>query len=392
MHISGQGSRWLVLAFALALVSGCQTLKLDDSRKVRYERSVVDGGGPERQRAFDTSISPPIAQVWRYNAAAGFGPGSPLVYGDAVIFGNRHGELHAVRFDDGRKIGMRTIGESLEGALMIQDERVFIPNAWGKWVLTSYDLLRGERSWRVRGEPIESAPVLSGGNLIAVDVAGNVRAFDPNSGAERWTWSLGEKASGETSPVALDDTRVFVVSDHGVAALLASDTGRVVWKRSLGLPVYASPSATQDLLLVPTTRGQLLAVSSLDGSIVWKFDVGNPEVRLTPPATDGESIYLGTSNGTLYRLDAGTGAVRWQFEAPDAIVAPPTIVRETLYVGTMGRMLYAFDRANGDLTWEKKLDGRIKSGMTASDGRLIVLAEPRYVYAFKTEASDAGTR
>ncbi len=182
---------------------------------------------------------------------------------------------------------------------------------------------------------------------------------------------------------------MFVVTDTGRATLVSSDTGRIIWSKNLGSPVYASPSALGNTLLVPTTRGRLLAISSVDGSRLWEFYADNGLIRLTSPATDGHSVYVGSSDGTAYRLEASTGKVLWRFEGPDAIVAPPLLTDAHLIIGTMGRMLYVFDRTSGELVWETKLKGRIKSGLSVRNGYLIILAEPRYIYGFKTEALDA---
>jgi outer membrane protein assembly factor BamB len=371
------------------MLFGCQTLQLEDPHLVRYEPEVVDGGDSGRMRAFDEEVSPPIEEAWRYNAMAGFGPGAPLIYGEAVVVGNRNGELHALGLADGKRIGMRTIGESLEGPLLIRDQRVYVTNAWGKYVLTAYDLIKGERLWRIRGVPIESAPVWAGGNVIAVDAEGNVRAVAPQNGEEVWTVSLGPGSSGETSPLAVGESRVLAISDGGRAVLMDARTGSEIWRRELGYPVYASPSISGERLLVPTTRGKFFALSVQDGSVLWSFDVGNARVRMSPAATDGKVVYFGASNGSLFELDVLSGSVRWRFDAPDAIVAPPVISAGILYVGTMGRMLYAFDRAREDLVWQKELNGRIKSGMSVGDGYLVILTEPRYVYAFRTGELDA---
>ena len=378
----------ILIAVVVVAATGCQTLQIGEVRFVPGEEVLTDGGDAARRRLFDERLAPPLEEAWRYNAAAGFGPGSPLLYSNAVIVGNRNGELHAIDLESGKKLGFRAMGESLEGPILIDGTRLYVASAWGKYGLTAFDLADGSRIWRFRGGPFQTGPVRVGERIVAVDVDGMVRALDQASGEELWAVSLGEGASGQSTPLALGDERLFVVSDVGLAMMIEAESGRRIWTRELGYPVYASPAVAGDVIIVPTTRGCLLAVSPRDGATLWTFDAGDPLVRFTPPAIDGEELYVGASNGSIYRLDARSGNVLWRFEAPDAVVAPPLLTGTHVYAGTMGRMLYVFERETNELVWEDELRGRIKSAMSARDGYLIVLTEPRYVYALKMMESD----
>jgi len=381
----------ILLTFFLSAFAGCQTLVLNGGRTAHPDDWLVDGANPGRDRLIDAQIYPPLTQKWIYNAAAGFGPGSPLIYQDAVVVGTRKGELHAVDLESGRKIGVKNIGESLEGPLLISDGVIYVTNALGKHVLTAYDLVRGERLWFIEGIPIETAPVIIGGQLIAVDVEGNVRSFDISDGSEKWTVSLGAKSSGQTSPIVLEHDRLFLVTNTGKAFMLDGTSGREMWTKDLGIPVYSSPALTGQILLVPTTRGRLFALSSANGATEWVFKASSDFVRISAPATDGRTVYFGTSSGTVYALHASNGTKVWQFDGPDAVTAAPLLTLTHLFFGTMGRMLYGIERDSGEIVWQIKLKGRVKSAMAARDGGLIVLTEPQYVYNFRSEDPDAGT-
>ena len=55
-----------------------------------------------------------------------------------------------------------------------------------------------------------------------------------------------------------------------------------------------------------------------DGTELWSYDTGDP-VRSSPvlgraPKGDGKIVYVGSSNGVLYALDAETGKRRWSFD------------------------------------------------------------------------------
>lgn len=57
---------------------------------------------------------------------------------------------------------------------------------------------------------------------------------------------------------------------------------------------------------------------SPSGAQLWRYDTGDP-VRSSPvigraPNGDGKVVYVGSSNGVLYALDAETGRRRWSFD------------------------------------------------------------------------------
>ncbi len=369
----------------LLLAAGCQTLQLDGGRFGRDTDWLMDGKTDGRERLVHVSVVPPLVEAWKYNASAGFGPGSPLIVDDAVLVATRKGEVHAIMIDSGKKMGVKSFGTSIEGPMLIYDGTAFIPNAYGPNVLTAYDIKRARKIWRIDGIPFETAPVHTGRYIIGVDIEANVRAFDPGTGEEAWAYALGERAFGETSPLSLAGDLVFVVNDRGDAVMLRGDDGDVIWTSSVGYPVYSSPAAFGAMIFVPTTRGRLIALAADTGRIAWTFQVDDFTVRFTSPATDGEIVYVGTSDGIFYALDAATGTVRWQFDGPDAFTAAPLITNGHVYIGSMGRKLYGFDRTTESLVWETELDGRIKSALAAREGELIVLSEPRYVYMFRSE-------
>jgi len=374
-----------VLVVATIVSTGCNTLKLDGSRNARSGDWLVDGASNGRERLVNVRVEPPLERAWLYNANAAFGTGSPLLYHDAVIVGTRKGELHAVDIETGRSIGVKNLGEAVEGSILISNGVLYAAHAWGKYVLTAYDLTTGTTAWRIKGIPFETTPIEVDTALVAVDVEGNIRSFNKDTGAPYWIEKLGDGVTVKASPLLLSGNRMFVVSDKGVAFMYDAVTGDQIWLSDLGDPVYASPTADGDQILVPTTRGRLHAISSIDGSSNWTFVRKDEHIRFASPATDGSIIYVGTSSGTLFALNSGTGIIEWQFNGPDAITAAPLITDSHIYVGTMGRMLYGLDRSTGNLVWETKLKGRIKSAMSAREGELIVLTEPRYIYSFREE-------
>jgi len=65
-----------------------------------------------------------------------------------------------------------------------------------------------------------------------------------------------------------------------------------------------------------------------------------------PVVTDDEqTVFVGTDAGTLYAINAATGAVRWRAALGSAIVQQPALTQSTLYVTTSGGRLVTLPAA-----------------------------------------------
>jgi outer membrane protein assembly factor BamB len=382
----------LVLALLpLLLLAGCKALRLDGSNRTHPSDWLTEGDSPLRQHRLDVPLDPPLEQGWVYNAASAFGPGSPLLLGEAVVVAGRNGEVHAIHAQTGKRLGMQDFGEAVEGTPVIDAGRLYLPLAWGKKTLLAYDLAAAREVWAVRGAPLEAGLLLVAQTLVSVEVEGVVRAYDARTGAETWQYALGERASAQATPLAVGEGQVVVVDDDGHLVALQVADGRLLWQQALEMPVYAAPASDGTRIFIPTTRGRLFAVDARDGAVRWVYRTGDPLVRLTTPALDGADLAVGGSDGVLRLLDARTGQERWRFTDDSALTAAPLLTPHTVYFGTMRRDLVALARTSGAEQWRTTLRGRVKSALAAREGQLVVLSEPHFVYLFKPVATANAT-
>jgi len=379
----GRGLRLVALVLAVGL-AGCTVLRLERPKVVDADDWLTEGDSPRRENRADVTLDPPLEEAWTVNAGAAFGPVSPLLLGETVLVGTRKGEVVAIHVDDGKKLGTQGFGDVIEGSPVIADGVLFVPVAWGKKTLRAYDLATAKDRWARRDlPPIEAGLLLLDDVLIAVDVESVAHAVEVKTGKERWSATLDERASVLATPVASDAGNVIVADDRGRVVALRPEDGAVVWTRDLGAPVEVTPTTDGRTVFLATTRARLFALDADRGAVRWVFEMDDPTVRVAAPARSGGDLVFGGSDGVLRNVDPATGALRWTFEAPDAITAAPLITRSTVYFGTMGRMLYGVDRSTGEKLWEHRLKGRVKSPMAARDGILVVLTEPHEVYLFR---------
>ncbi len=370
------------------LGSGCRTLQLQQPTTLNETDWTVEGDAAGHAYHVQAGPAPPLEVAWTYNATAGFGPGSPIVVGNLVLVGNRKGEVHGIRLDTGKRVGLRRFGASIEGTPVVDGGIVYVPVAWGGRSVQAYKLSSAGTVWQTDHPPVESGLVIHNGLLYAVDVEGTVRALVSGSGMERWAADLGG-GRFPASPVLVNDDALVVADDRGLINALNPSTGAVLWKRQLNAPVQVTPSSDGRKIYFATTRGRLAAIDPSDGNMVWSFEAPDTTVYLTTAAVSREQVVFGGSDGILRSLDPASGTLMWSFQIDEAFSSAPLIAGNVVYAGSMGANLYALDAETGALLWSEKLKGRVKSGMAAAGDRLVVLAEPNLVYLFKPEESYA---
>ena len=368
----------------LALLSGCSALDLN-IRDSRVHEWVTEGKSPGRINAVDVRIAPPLAEVWRLDAGAGFGSVSPLVLDNVVLVATRKGEVLAMDIENGRRLGQTTFGETIEGTPVYRGGVIYVPIGWGRRSLIAYDVSVGQTKWKVKGAPISTSLVLHGEKVVAADDLGGVTAYGLEKGESIWSVELGENVGVKATP-AVADALLFVGDDTGHVTAVDLNDGSLVWSAEVGAPIYAALATDGEKVYVPTTRGRFYALDAGDGHVKWTVDLDDPEIYVGAPAVGPLEVVFGASDGMIRSVSNDDGSIVWSADAGAAVAAPPLLTDSHVYAGTMRSRLIAFSREDGGMVWETKLDGRIKSAFAVGNAGLIVLAEPRTVYFFRSES------
>lgn len=171
---------------------------------------------------------------------------------------------------------------------------------------------------------------------------------------------------------------------------------------------------SNSLTLENTTGGPTVYVGSQNGS-VYALDTGEDDleerwefqtdggISTAPIVADG-TVYVGSSNtstGTLYALNASTGALEWEvggFYQPvgDNVPASPTIVDDVVYIGSpnghASGTVRALDTETGDEVWNSSDIGQVYTSPNVVEGTVYVGGDAgldnRSLYALDAETGD----
>lgn len=176
------------------------------------------------------------------------------------------------------------------------------------------------------------------------------------------------RASVYATPAILDD--LVCVGIYG------GDTGRVVainrlapgynegvpqrskgeWTYPTGVnsigAIVGTPANVDETLYVGTSDGKLYAIDAVYGEKKWEFDTGGK--IWTSPVIDGGVVYVSNYKKKLFAVSSADGSQIWSTELPASIASSPAVSADTIFVGTFDNNLYAIDRATGKERWNFK--------------------------------------
>jgi outer membrane protein assembly factor BamB len=122
------------------------------------------------------------------------------------------------------------------------------------------------------------------------------------------------------------------------------------------------------LVLTATRDGWLHAVRP-DGTLAWEYRTG-----ATAPGTpnvDGDTVYVGTSEGVLHAVAIDTGKARWRYEAKEELGTRPVVSDGTVYVASFQDTLFAVDARTGAWRWHHRREGREGMSIRGAAGAVV---------------------
>lgn len=134
---------------------------------------------------------------------------------------------------------------------------------------------------------------------------GEVCAFDPADGDERWCTDVGA-VEGRQPTIAVDGDAIVVVGESQVVRL-ALESGAVRWVHPAPRRLVPAAAITDDQVVIADVAGQAHGLDLERGYEAWRAS-GFAEV--TSLAAAGGQVYVGTAGGLVVRLAPPAGGVR----------------------------------------------------------------------------------
>jgi outer membrane protein assembly factor BamB len=240
----------------------------------------------------------------------------------------------------------------------------------------------------------QSSPAIGPDGTIFYGTVRLLCANDPTNGSKKWCTHLVSTIKRSSPAVAADGTVYVGARDDRLYALCSGSAcgaltqGSIKWSFQIhdDGDVRVSPAIGPDgtVYMAGTFNGSLHALNP-NGSLKWKFSVGEAVINASPALADDGSVYL----GFLHKVSS-TGSRLWEFHSGsrNRSSSPAIATDGTVYVGTT-RGLFAIN-PDGTQRWLVETPGRVvTTPAIATDGTIYVGTALRFptLYAINPDGT-----
>jgi outer membrane protein assembly factor BamB len=237
-----------------------------------------------------------------------------------------------------------------------------------------------------------SYPVVANGRVIVSVSDGTVLALNSTTGEKLWLYgnSAVSDYAWPSSP-AIDLGRVYVgaVSEgpeyHSLCCLNES-TGELLWQYSASDSIQYSPLASNGRVFL-SAGCSVYCLNAVDGSFIWNFTTDPEESKMThedfnpdidsAPAILDNILFVRSSNGRLYAIDASTGVKIWRSSSQHIdetydihnIGDAPAIYDGKVFFGSFESLL-CLSATDGAVIWNNTMFEQ--SPPAVSDGKVFI--------------------
>jgi outer membrane protein assembly factor BamB len=167
-----------------------------------------------------------------------------------------------------------------------------------------------------------------------------------------------------------DGHTVFMLMDNGTVCAFAADSGTLVWKQTIPLSsvtttvpnpngrqtvaddLIETPPLSGGLLYVTTTFGMMYALNATSGAVVWSSGLGTTFVDTTGSSAAAYGmIFEGTAAGLL-AVNATDGSIVWKAQLNSTDAGTPTVVDGHVFITDSSGTLYQFNATDGASMWK----------------------------------------
>jgi outer membrane protein assembly factor BamB len=256
------------------------------------------------------------------------------------------------------------------------------------------------------GKGPKSTPLLAGGRLYTLGISGVLSALDAATGKVAWRHAFDKEFGPPpdfgtaTSPLFDNGLVIAHVGGINAGALRAFDpaTGATKWSWTGDGPGYASPvsfTAAGVRQIVDVSKTKVVGVDAASGALLWSLPLVTPyDQNAVTPAVAGDLLILGGLDQATFAVRPTRGADGkwtaarvWDAKAVPMYMNSPVIVGDTVY-GLTSRskgQFFALDVKTGATRWTSPPRQAENASITAAGGRLWCLTSDGSLIVLKAD-------
>lgn len=213
---------------------------------------------------------------------------------------------------------------------------------------------------------------------------------NPKTGKLLWKQHIGEYW---TEPL-LRDGKVYVGAVDGTISAFNAKKGNsgAQWRFKAKASVNSKLASNGKVVVAGSEDGTIYGLNADTGAKLWEFTVEHFESRafqqFSQAEITGNKVYLGGADKNLYCLDLSSGKLVWKRNLDDWIRSKPLAHKGNLYAATLSGKLYKFNDVNGEgkIEWIKQPSGhQIFADLVMGEYSLLLNSSDLYLHSIDLE-------
>jgi outer membrane protein assembly factor BamB len=286
--------------------------------------------------------------------------------------------------------------QSFHGDPLVTDDLILIGTDYscapdGIGHVYAFERDTGKVRWKYRAISVPTDITRVGSNVYFGSFQDQWSSVDLQTGDLNWSFSTGatnKDCDMPKSPVT-DGNRLFIAGLDGVIYSLNASSGRVSWKRKLA----ASPSTALALgdrtIYVGTNDQRIYRLNAETGTVVSELAVESKPVGRLAFVNDSLLMFLDNASeraGYIISVDSKLASVRWkQRSSPEWASERPYVWKDLVLAGNCRGGMAAFRAMDGEPQWNLSLNGCIRS-IGSSGNMLFAGVQEGTIYAYELSA------
>ena len=238
---------------------------------------------------------------------------------------------------------------------------------------------------------VNLTPAIVNNEIYTVDREGLVSVIDLTTGSIKWQAELDMLITGG---IGASEDILVVGNTRGEIVVLNASDGSVKWQKQMSSVMLSAPMIMDDVLLARTGDGRIFALGTESGEQLWVYDRGVPVLTLrgnsSPMVGGRELVFTGFDSGKITAVIIKDGRLFWETSAavPSGrsdlerlvdIDGGMILIGRVLYAVTYQGSLVALDAMEGKILWSKEMSSY--AGISADEQQIYVTDSDSNVWA-----------
>lgn len=150
--------------------------------------------------------------------------------------------------------------------------------------------------------------------------------------------------------------RIVTAGRNGTLNAYRLEDGDELAEIELEIPLSGGVGGTEDVWLVGSQNGELIAVSGSSHEVLWRTPVPS-EILARPVVYGKNTVLVRTADGQVLGVDIKTGNIEWNYAKTIPALtlrgsSSPILSRSYTYVGLESGRLIALSPVDGEVAWD----------------------------------------